>query len=257
MKVHVKNTFFVVEIVLLAVFGVSTASAGVIPATTTTTSIYLNQLYTGKYPPPPASGSSSNSYLTAVLKGTQSGSSPWSDTLTLTSYLTGGSFVSGSGNAKMIGWAFATSLKGSKLSTLASDLSKNCTGTCAKSITTGSTNINTGTVPGSYNLAFYWDTNTFTDGSQAQYAFTGYDPSSFFSATSGSDGKNTVANLTSVAHIQGYGCSAFVVNEGARGFNPSMNDCGNNVPEPSELPVMVFGLTLMFVGWAWSRRRKV
>lgn len=268
MKAHVKNTFFAVEIALLAVFGVSTASASLIP-NTATTSIYLNQLYTGEYPPSPASGSPLNSYLTAVLTGTQLGGGPWNDTLTLTSYLTGGSFVSGSGNAKMIGWAFSTSLTGTELDGLASFLSAtdsggnpvNCTGTCAKSITTGSANINTGAVPGSYNLAFYWDANAFADGSAATYTFTGYDPGSFFSATSGYDGQNLVTNLTSVAHIQGYGpanlsCSAFVVNGTAQGVKPSMSNCINNVPEPSELPMMGFGLLLMLAGWTLSRVRK-
>lgn len=233
-------------IAVLAILSASILGMGVASATV----LNMDTLYAGEYPAAP-SGGPGTPWLTASLSYNAPGTNGLYDyNLTLTSYLTNSEFVGGAN--KNIGWAFSLADTPDSIVFL--------TGTQANSIRTSG--ILTGPVPGPYNLAFYWDANTFTTGSSATYRIeSSTDPSSAFFAFTGG---GQVSGLYSAAHIQGITgtnqtCSVWIVNNGTSGFTPNLSTCGDsthNVPEPSELPLMAFGLSLVLAGWLASRRRR-
>jgi hypothetical protein len=242
MKTLNKILFTILAATLASVCLLGSASATVLK---------MDTLYTGEYPSAPTGGPGTP-WLTATLTYDSPGASTglFNYTLTLDSYLGNNEFVGGAN--RNIGWAFSLSdTPGSVVFV---------SGTQAHLIRTSS--ILTGPVPGSYNLAFYWHANTFTTGSHATYSIqSATDPASAFFALTGGRG---VTGLYSAAHLQGIKgtnqtCSVWVVNSGTSGFTPNLQPCGDppvTVSEPSALPLMALGLTLMLAAWYARRRRR-
>lgn len=242
MRTYTKTLLSVLAILVASICFMGTASA---------TILKLDTLYTGEYPAAP-SGGPGTPWLTATLTAAGPGSSAglYDYTLTLQSYLTNSEFVGGAN--KNIGWAFSLA-----------DTPTNITfssGTSANSIRTSG--ILSGSVPGPYNLAFYWSANTFTTGSTATYTIeSSTDSASTFFALTGLGSGMT--GLYSAAHIQGITgtnqtCSVWIVNSGTSGFTPNLQPCGDptvSVSEPSELPLMALGLALILAGWYATRKR--
>ncbi|WP_329740863.1 PEP-CTERM sorting domain-containing protein [Dyella sp. A6] len=239
MKTYTKSLLAMLAVLLGSICFVGTASATVLE---------MNTLYAGEYPAAPISGPGTP-WLTATLSygGPSATQGLYDYTLTMQSYLSNNEFIGGAN--KNIGWAFS-------LANIPYSMAF-ASGTAANS--TRTSGILTGSVPGTYNLAFYWKANTFTTDSYAVYAIeTSTAPTSSFFKMTGLDG------LYSAAHIQGITgtnqtCSVWIVNGGTSGFTPSLTSCGAtnvSVPEPSELPLYALGLVLVLTGWYAARRRR-
>lgn len=230
------------------------------------TLLEMNQGYLvdAPLPSPTATGNPSNplSWLTADFTSVSS-TDGYTNTLTLTSYLQSGVFVggtSGSGGkvTPQIGWAFNFV---DSFGLPASIQTSNCiSGVCATGIATSNIKV-AGPLQNNsaWNLAFSWNNgNGFTGGDTARYVWTSTNKISFLNAGTTTSG---YGNLYSVVHLQGYGngCSSFIINGSATGVPTSTTNgqCdGVAVPEPSELPMMAFGLSLMLAGWFVNKRRK-
>lgn len=245
MRTYTKTLLAVLAMLVASICFIGSASA---------TILKLDTLYAGVSPAAP-SGGSDTPWLTATLTYASPGSSSglYDYTLILQSYLTDSEFVGGAN--KNIGWAFSLADAPSKI-TFSSGTEANFTRT---------TGILSGSVPGPYNLAFYWNANTFTNGSTATYTLeSATDPDNAFFALTGLE--SGMSGLYSAAHIQGITgtnrtCSVWIVNSGTSGFKPNLQSCGDpphvSVPEPSELPLMALGLALILAGGYATRRRKL
>ena len=207
--------------------------------------INLNQVYTGYIP------DGSAPWLTATLGAGSSGL-----VLTLTSSLTGSDFLQGlqGKNANgAIGWAFNFNGDITGIS-CDSSLSSNC----ASTVEHGGS-YNAGPVPGTFNLAFGWDSgNRFQYGDTAVYDITlGAPPSSSLAAAPTQTSLYITNNpgWYSVAHIQGINqtCSGWVVGGNGTGADGGQICSSANVPEPPEPSIMLLGMAML--GGLYLRRR--
>src|SRR5579875_3817196 len=175
---------------------------------------------------------------TVYTGNTPDGPAPW---LTAT-------FVFTPGSNSVTGWGFYLGDTPTSL---------NCTmGTCANSVLTSS--LNSGPVPGGFNLGFGWKSNNRFDGSDtATYTLT------FADMLTSSPFMANESNWFSYAHVQGItnGCSGFIVAGDGTVNNPG-GRCGTkpppSVPEPAGLGM--FGLGLLLIGLlagAGSRWRRI
>ncbi|KEZ79103.1 hypothetical protein C41B8_00100 [Salinisphaera hydrothermalis C41B8] len=214
-------------------FALALAGSFCLPAYASTINIDLNSVYTGATPTGPMP------WLQAEFAynlGDTSG------TLTLTSKLSGSDFVQGGKNVKAAtGWAFY-------LDPLLQ--SATCTGgtNCADHafiqnyLNSGPTGL------GDYNLGFTWSKNgpggRFVAGDTAIYTLMFADP------LSASPFVANGAGFLSAAHIQGItgdaGDSSAWITDG--GSTP------NDVPEPSQLSVLLVGLLALSL-MLYARRR--
>ncbi|HEY9112347.1 MAG TPA: hypothetical protein VIM92_11315 [Rhodanobacteraceae bacterium] len=213
----------------IALFTLATPAVAV-PVSQT---INLDQVFTGNTPDGPAP------WLTATFTydvGSTTG------TLVLQSNLSDSDFVQGA--MGVTGWGFNID------QTLASF---NCTsGTCADTVLTSG--VNSGPVPGGFNLGFGWTSQNRFDGSDtATYLLT------FDSALDGTS--PFVANGSgwlSFAHIQGItgDCSGFIVS-GTGTLGTSEGPCHVVVPEPEALGSLgMFGLGALLIGVFLGMRRR-
>ncbi|MEJ2479761.1 MAG: PEP-CTERM sorting domain-containing protein [Acidihalobacter sp.] len=213
--------------------------------------IELKQVYTGYIPDGAAP------WLTASVAYGNSGNDL---VLTLSSSLSGSDFLQGmqgQNDNGAVGWAFNFVPVGS-IANISCDstLSTNC----ASKVALGG-NYNSGPVPGTFNLAFGWDSgNRFQQGDTAVYDILLNSSETQSLALVALPQQNYIqennAGWSSVAHIQGIqqSCSGWVVS-GSGSIADGGQVCGSrNVPEPSELSVMLFGITLL--GGLYLRRRR-
>ena len=216
----------------LATMFILPAQATPVPSYT----IYLNTVYTGYTP------DGSSPWLTATYTPTSS----TTGTLDLTSNLTQGDFVQGSNG--VTGWAFY--LDGT-VTGVSCD-----SGTCPKNTYTTSSDINSGPVPGSYNLGFSWfgsqGWNIFAAGDTASFTLT------FDSAISGNPFALNSASFYSYSHVQGISgnptCSGYIV-AGPGQTSTQLGSCSaTNVPEPAALGMFGFGALLIGVFVSLRRR---
>lgn len=206
-------------------------------ATPVTQTINLNEVYTGFTPYGPAP------WLTATFTydpGSTTG------TLVLMSNLSSSGFVQGANG--VTGWGFY--LGGNSVSV------SSCAGVCANTVSTSS--LNSGPVPGGFDLGFGWISQNRFDGSDsATYTL------SFGSALNSSPFVANGSGWLSYAHVQGLvpnGCSGFIVSGNGAVNNPEGLCDGStpppptNVPEPGALGMFGLGVLLIggFIGW---RRR--
>lgn len=201
--------------------------------------------------------------LDTVFAGnTPDGSAPWltaeftssvgskTGTLVLSSNTGGPDFVQGLNSKKAaVGWAFY-------LNQALSPTGLICTaGNCAdNNAFYNAGGVNTGPVPGVFNLAFGWSSGSrFMGGDTATYALT------FSSLLTGNPFAENGSSWSSVAHVQGMdgGCSGWIVSgdgSGASGSGPCTTTTRVDVPEPGELGI--FGLGLLFAGLFLGLRRR-
>lgn len=243
MRTYTRTLLSALAIIAASLSFVGSASATVVK---------MDTLYAGETPSAPAGGPGTP-WLTATLTYNGPGSTTglFKYTLTFQSYLTNNEFVGGVN--RNIGWAFSLTDTPSNVTYVSG----------TQAIRTRTSSILTGPVPGPFNLAFYWGANNFTTGSTSTYSIesTTSSASAFFAVTGLESG---MSNLYSAAHIQGITganqtCSVWIVNDGTSGFTPNLKPCGDpriNVPEPSELPLMALGLSLILVAWYAARRRQ-
>ena len=209
---------------IFAVFAFILASSFCLPVYAGMMTINLNSVFTGATPSGPAP------WLQATFAynvGDTSG------TLVLNSLLKDGDFLQGSKNGNgTTGWAFY-------LDPLVQSAS--CTnGNCAdlvqiqNSVNTGPTGL------GNYNLGFNWDPKgRFVAGDSATYDLMFSSPLSSSPFIANDNG------FMSAAHIQGIGTA---------GSSSWVTDGPTDVPEPSQLSVLLIGL-LGFGGVLYARRR--
>ncbi|MES1935160.1 PEP-CTERM sorting domain-containing protein [Salinisphaera hydrothermalis] len=216
---------------LLATFTLALAGCFCLPAYASTINIDLNSVYTGATPTGPAP------WLQAEFAynlGDKFG------TLTLTSKLSGSDFVQGGKKVNAAtGWAFY-------LDPLLQSAA--CTGgtNCADQVFIQNY-LNSGpTGLGDYNLGFTWSKNgpggRFAAGDTAIYKLMFADP------LSASPFVANGAGFLSTAHIQGIGeagNSAWITDGGST---------PNDVPEPSQLSVLLVGLFALGL-MLYARRR--
>lgn len=217
----------------IALFTLATPAVAV-PVSQT---INLDQIFTGNTPDGPAP------WLTATFtydEGSTMG------TLVLQSNLSDSDFVQGANG--VTGWGFNID------QTLAST---NCTsGTCADTVKTSS--LNSGPVPGGFNLGFGWTSQNRFDGSDtATYLLTfdsALDSTSPFVANG--------SGWLSYAHVQGITgnnttCSGFIVS-GSGTLGTPDGPCMNvTVPEPAALGSLgMFGLGVLLIGVFLGMRRR-
>lgn len=206
------------------------------PASATSQTIDLGQVFTGTTPTGPAP------WLIATFTYTPGSNQ---GTLVLGSHLGSGGFLQGGGVA---GWAFY--LSGNTLSV------NSCSGACAASV---SSSPGSGPVKGTFNLGFNWGSGSRFDGSDmATYSLTfGSALGSVSPFAANTDG------WFSFAHVQGLnvpGCaeSGFIVS--GTGAVKSDEICGSatpppvSVPEPAGLGILGLG-TLMLGVFVGLRRR--
>jgi hypothetical protein len=229
-----------------AVFGIVLAATVALFATATpalatpiTQTINLGEVYTGYTPYGPAP------WLTATFTydpGSTTG------TLVLMSNLSSSGFVQGANG--VTGWGFY--LNGNSVSGVSC-----ATGVCANSVSTSS--LNSGPVPGGFDLGFGWISQNRFDGSDsATYTLL------FDSALTSSPFVANGSGWLSYAHVQGLapnGCSGFIVS-GSGAVNSPEGLCDGstppitttNVAEPGALGMFGLGAFLIggFLGW---RRR--
>lgn len=228
---------------ILILASIALAALTVLPpraaATPITVSIDPNIVFTGYTP------NGSPPWLSAQFT-----SSVGSDTGTLVlSSSTGASdFVQGLSSKKSTaGWAFYLNQALSGLTCTAG----NCADNNALYIASG---VNTGPVPGTFNLAFGWSSGSrFVGGDSATYVLT------FSNLLTGSPFVENGSNWSSVAHVQGItgGCSGWIVSgdgSGAQDSGPCTRAPLVPVPEPGELGI--FGLGLLLGGLLLSLRRR-
>jgi hypothetical protein len=209
-------------------------------ATPITTVINLDTVFTGYNPDGVAP------WLTAQFTSSVGSNT---GTLVLSSNTSGLDFVQGLPNTRAtVGWAFYLAQGVSGL---------NCTaGKCASNgALYGAGGFNTGSVPGMFNLAFGWSSQSrFLGGDTATYDLT------FSNPLTGNPFAENGSNWSSVAHVQGLaaGCdSTWIVSgdgSGAAGSGPCIDHTRVDVPEPGELGV--FGLGLLFAGLFLGLRRR-
>lgn len=228
-----KGLIAIVVLLVTCGWGIGNAAA---------TTIWMSDFYAGETPP---AATNINGWASADLSYSNG-----VESLTLNTYLAPGVFVGGVN--KTIGWAFSIS----GLPSISSEI--NClSGACGTSISY--TDINTGPVAGSgktnpvFNLGIYWANQALMGNATVTYSWNASSAASFFATDTGN-----YNDLLSAVHIQGYsGCSGFIINGNAGPDSPgTITSCGTStVPEPSELPLVALGLTLMFLGGLWSKRR--
>lgn len=216
--------------VLAAAFGLF-ATATPALATPVTQTINLNQVYTGFTPdgPPP--------WLTATFTfdpGSTTG------TLVLQSDLSASGFVQGANG--VTGWGFF--LSGNSVT------GSSCAGVCANTFSTST--LNSGPVPGGFNLGFGWTSKNRFDGSDvATYTLM------FGSALNTSPFVANGSGWLSYAHIQGIApnsCSGYIVS-GTGTLGSGSGPCGtHHVPEPGSLGML--GLGTLLVGLFIGLRRR-
>jgi hypothetical protein len=208
---------------------------GPIPISATIT---LDTVYAGNTPDGMAP------WLTATFASTEGEST---GTLTLTSNLGAPDFLQGVGSSDAtVGWAFYL---GPSLASIS------CTsGVCADTALFGGS-YNTGSVPGTFNLAFGWSSGTrFTGSDSAVYTLT------FTQALTGNPFMGNGSNWWSAAHVQGItgGCSGWIVSGNGRDANSS-GVCTNtppmSVPEPAGLGM--FGVGVLMIGCFLGLRRRM
>ncbi|HET8553887.1 MAG TPA: PEP-CTERM sorting domain-containing protein [Rhodanobacteraceae bacterium] len=196
-------------------------------ATPVTQTIDVGQVFTGATPNGQAP------WLTATFMYDNDGSSHVG-TLTLYSNLTDGNFLQGGNGNGVMGWGF--NLDGNSLT------GYDCTsGTCATQVGTGS--VNSGPVPGGFNLGFGWTSQDRFDGSDtATYSLTFADMLTTSPFMANGDG------YLSFAHVQGItgsdDSSGFIVDD------PVVQP----VPEPAALGM--FGLGVLVLGIFVGLRRR-
>ncbi len=204
------------------------------PAFATTQTINLNQIYTGYIPDGPSP------WLTATFTYTPGSKT---GTLTLQSNLSSADFLQGWNG--VTGWGFY--LSGNSLA------GSTCAGVCADSFSTST--LNSGPVPGGFNLGFGWKSkNRFDASDSAIYTLT------FVDSLSGSPFVANASGWLSYAHVQGLngGCSGFIVSGSGR-LGEQNGYCDGtpppvNVPEPS--PLGMLGLGVMLIGVFVGLRRR-
>lgn len=198
-------------------------------ASTISTTIDLNTVFTGNTPDGPAP------WLTASFTSNVGLST---GTLTLQSLLSGSDFLQGANG--VTGWAFY--LSGNSVSSFS------CTGTCADTVTT--TPLDPPSGLGTFNYGFGWlSGNRFSGADSATYVLT------FNSVLTANPFVANSDKWISVAHVQGItgGCSAYIVagtGEVGQQDGPCVQSPPPNVPEPADLGLFGFGLVLigLFIG---------
>ncbi len=229
-----------IPVLLSIVLGVLTLAPPQVAATSITTVIGLDTVFTGYTPDGNAP------WLTAEFTssvGSRTG------TLVLSSNTSGPDFVQGL-NSRMatVGWAFYLNQAVAGLTCTA--------GKCAdNNALYNASGFNTGPVPGTFNLAFGWSSgNRFVGGDSATYDLT------FSSLLTSNPFVENGSSWSSVAHVQGIAgtnCSGWIVSgdgSGAAGSGPCIDHTRVDVPEPGELGV--FGLGLLFAGLFLGLRRR-
>ena len=212
------------------------ATATPVFATPTTQTINLSKVYTGYTPSGPAP------WLTATFTydpGSTTG------TLVLASNLSSSGFVQGANG--VTGWGFY--LSGNNVS------GYSCAGVCANTVSTSS--LNSGPVPGGFDLGFGWISQNRFDGSDsATYTL------SFGSALTSSPFVANGSGWLSYAHVQGLApnsCSGFIVS-GNGAVNSPLGLCDGSTPPPTNVPepgaLGMFGLGVLLIGGflGWRRR---
>jgi hypothetical protein len=229
----------------LAVFGAALVAFAVLLvqspaalATPISTTINLNQVYAGNTP------DGGTPWLVATFE--QTGAK--TGTLTLTSHFGDSDFLQGLNNShSAVGWAFYLNQSLAALS---------CgTGACASNNALFGGSYNTGSVPGTFNLAFGWDSGSRFDGTDsAVYNMT------FTNLLTGNPFVANASGWSSVAHVQGItgGCSGWIV-AGTGTLGDQDGPCTNtpppvSVPEPAGLGV--FGLGALLIGLFIGLRRR-
>ena len=224
-----------------AIFGLMSAAAIALfalatPALATPISqtINLNQVYTGNTPDGPAP------WLTATFTY-DSGST--TGTLVLQSKLSASDFVQGA--TGVTGWGF-------NIDQTLADF--DCTsGTCANTVLTSS--LNSGPVPGGFNLGFGWTSKNRFDGSDTATYLLTFDSALGSTSPFAANGSGWV----SYAHVQGItgGCSGFIVS-GSGTLGTPEGPCKTvSVPEPAALGSLgMFGLGVLLIGVFLGMRRR-
>lgn len=222
--------------------------AGSANATLITTAT-LGTLITGYYP---NGGSADKTWLTATL-GTTSlySGDTYRTELTLTGLSALGSdFVAGANGSGNIGWAFDLT---STPSSVSQDTGPTISAYNTSGIKAGSFNAS------SFDLAIYWNANDFKGGSTATFNLytTGAGQLAFSSSA--------LNSLFSLAHVQNSAsCSGWIGNNEYTGSFKLAGGTGlcpgsTKVPEPSDLPMMLYGMGLLsglLLVAERSRRRK-
>jgi hypothetical protein len=224
-----------ISVLVLAAAG---AFAGGAYATPITQTVDLSVVFTGAIP------DGSAPWLEATFSGETDSTM---GTLTLTSMLSGSDFLQGLENDHAtVGWALNLDP-----AVTAATCDATSSSNCADAVKIGSP-VNTGPVPGSFNLAFGWDSgDRFMAGDIAVYGLT------FASGLSGPPIAPNDSLWESVAHVQGIspsGCSGWIVagdGEVADGGTP----CAG-VPEPSSGSLFLLGmLGIGLLGGGFGVRR--
>lgn len=229
----------------LMLTGIALAALTVLPlqavATPITATIDLDTVFTGSTP------DGSAPWLTAEFTSSTGSST---GTLVLSSTTGGSDFLQGLDSKKSppadnVGWAFYLNQALSSLTCTA--------GKCAdNNALFAAGGLNTGPVPGTFNLGFGWSSgNRFMGGDSATYALT------FSSALSGNPFVQNGSSWSSVAHVQGItgGCSGWIVSgDGTVGQGSGPCTPPVVVPEPDELGL--FGLGLLLAGLLLGLRRR-
>lgn len=247
MNKYVKGSIATLALLTASVWGINDASA---------TTVDMSTFYSGEQLANPTSGSS---WLTAdiVNNGEIGTSGTYSYTMTLTSYLANQEFVGGVN--KTIGWAFEFQ---NQLTNVANTGGVNSLKTTnGTSTTANDPNILTGPVPGPFNFALYFGANNFTTGSSSTWTF---DSTANMTQLTDFFGNGNTDGIYSAAHIQGIQgngttCSAWIVNSGQISGTSAPTTCGGGttqVPEPSELPLMALGLSLIASGLYMRKKRQ-
>lgn len=228
----------VISILILALTALFILPAQATPTPISTT-LNLNTVIVGYTPDGPAP------WLKATFTS-ETGST--TGTLTLTSLLTSTDFVQGANGVS--GWAFYLDPAITSLGNIS------CTaGNCPDS--TWISGINSGPIPGPFNLAFGWTSSDRFNGTDtATFTLT------FDSALAGNPFIENSSGWSSYSHVQGIvgtqTCSGYIGSGSGTVDQSQLNgSCSaTNVPEPTALGMFGFGTLLIGVFLGLRRRHR-